>query len=118
MTDEPRAIRSGKPSKQSRSEMMKDWGVSADGRSFTRTFSISTPRDASRFASRAVAFAIKHEVAVDVHSEGLSLTVSMPSSGPQTNLTVLLDRKRRGLAQRLERLISRPAAPENTDEQA
>lgn len=115
MSDGSRPTRE-RPSKQARLEMMKEWAVGADGRSVARTFSVPTGRDASRLASRVVAFAVKHGTQVDIHSNGLALTVSMPSTGPQTSPTALLDRKQRGMAQRLERLMSRPVKVE-ADEQ-
>lgn len=95
-----------KTPKRARLELMKDWQVSADGRSVTRTFPIESFKEAAKFTSRVVAFSCKHGVPVDIHADGQSVVVGMPHS---TAPTQMLDRKQRGIAQRLERLVSRPA---------
>ena len=86
--------------KLAREEFMKDWQVGADGR-VTRTFPVESLKDAARFASRVVAFSGKHGVAVDVHSDGTKVVIAMPHA---TTPSFLLDRKQRGIAQRLDRL--------------
>jgi len=94
--------------KKTRMDLMKDWEISADGRSVTRTFTMETPKEASRFAGRIVAFSIKQGLPVDLHCDGTAVVVGMPSSA-QASPTNLLDRKQRGMAQRMDRFLSRPA---------
>ncbi len=91
--------------KRARLELMKDWQVSEDGRSVTRTFPIESFKEASKLASRIVAFSCKHSIAIDLHADGQTIVVGMPQT---TAPTQLLDRKQRAMAQRLERLVAKP----------
>jgi pterin-4a-carbinolamine dehydratase len=108
-TEQPAPDDSKAAAKRARQEFMKDWQVSADGRLVTRTFPVESLKEAARFASRVVAFSGKHGVAVDLHSDGTKIVVGMPHA---TAPSFLLDRKQRGIAQRLERLLSRTGKTE------
>lgn len=98
---------SAKRLKKTRAELMKDWTISEDGRSVTRSFTMATPKEASRFTGRIVAFSIKQGLPVDIHCNGTTVLVGMPSSA-HASPSNLLDRKQRGMAQRMDRFLSRP----------
>jgi pterin-4a-carbinolamine dehydratase len=108
-----RPAREGKEPKRSWLDLMKDWQVADDGRSVTRKFSVAEAREASKMASRVVSFSYKNSLPVDIHCDGTTITISMQSSASHMAPTKLLDRKQRGLARRLDRLV-----PEKGDEAA
>lgn len=87
---------------------MEGWEVTPDGRSVTRSFSVTTPRDAARFASRIVAISCKRGLPIDIHCNGTTVQIGLPRTGGFGDPKKYMDREQRRMAQRMDRLLSRP----------
>lgn len=92
-------------------ELMKDWSLSADGQTLTRTLSLDDPRGASKLVSRLVASSHKSGVPLDIHCEGGSVTLILHNGGAARQPRGVLDRKLRGVLRRVDRHLN-PRAEE------
>jgi pterin-4a-carbinolamine dehydratase len=93
--------------KASRLDMLKDWEVSADGRSVTRNFAVTTPREAAQLTGRIVAISCKRGLPVDIHCTGTALSIGLPRSSGFGEPKNYMDSQQRQMARRMDRLLTR-----------